>query len=133
MEVGFQRIAGQNVGKGVLNVNGTAILKLNKYLRLANYLGQGTIAGNNLANASGTLNVNGGLVNLYGPILDGGGNSPINLSQGGVLDAMSAGAASAGTIAANTLTSPDGLGIITNYAVLAVSNIMDTAAGKIAG
>jgi autotransporter-associated beta strand protein len=123
MEVGFQRIAGQNVGKGVLNVNGTAILKINKYLRMANYLGQGANANNNLANASGTLNVNGGLVNLYGPILDGGGNSLINLSQGGTLNAMPAGAASAGTIAVNTLTSPDGLGIITNYSVLAVSNM----------
>jgi autotransporter-associated beta strand protein len=123
MEVGFQRIAGQNVGKGVVNVNGTAILKINKYLRLANYLGQGANANNNLANASGTLNVNGGLVNLYGPILDGGGNSLINLSQGGVLDAMPAGAASPGTIAVNRLTSPDGLGIITNYSVLAVSNM----------
>ncbi len=123
MEVGFQRIAGQNVGKGVVNVNGAAVLKINKYLRLANYLGQGANANNNLANANGTLNVKGGLVNLYGPILDGGGNSLINLNQGGILDAMPAGAASAGTIAVNTLTSPDGLGIITNYSVLAVSNL----------
>jgi hypothetical protein len=86
---GTSTTAGFDVGTGVINVNGSAILKVNNILALA----QNTSGGS--GSPSGTLNVNGGTVRAK-TIVAGGGTSTIAMAGGTLIFTNTAGAPGGG-------------------------------------
>lgn len=85
---GTGTLAGTDVGTGTVNVNGTALLKVNNTLALAQSTGGGTGV------PSGTLNVNGGTV-MADSIVAGGGTSVITLNNATLILTNQAGVPSA--------------------------------------
>jgi autotransporter-associated beta strand protein len=119
VEIGYQSVAGQSVGRGTVNVNTTnALLKVNNDIRFGFLLPSPTDT-----NFS-TLNINGGRVSVGGNIVRGAGYdslSTITLTNNGVLDLKPAGDLSAGNIDVDVLNI--GVATLTNFGTLSVSNI----------
>ncbi len=111
-------------GWATVNVYSNATLKVNNYIRLIN-----TVPGtaNNLCRAF--LYIYGGTVQVGGDILNNGlingGNSVVTINNGGTLDLRPSNAKPAGNISVATLNY--GLGTLTNFATLSVSNLVVTA------
>ncbi len=119
-EVGYQVAAGSSAGRGVLNVNGTATLKVNNDLRLARNLGP--VSGSTLVtNSVAFVTVNGGTVTVAGNIVDGGGISTLTITNGGTVNLKANGDLTAGNIGVSTLNL--GQGTLTGFADLSVSNL----------
>ncbi len=113
--VGNGTVAGSDIGSGVINVNGTATLKVNGNLALAQSSGGG------LGVPVGTLNVNGGSC-FANTILAGSGASTITLNNGTLAITNRAGSPTAeiGTVATTNSTihlNIDGNAITTNIVV----------------
>ena len=120
LELGYQYSVGSSAGRGIMNVNGTGLLTVNKDIRMARNLGP--VSGSALVtNSIGNLNVNAGTVRVYGNIVDGGGNSILTVTNNGTVDMKPAGDTIAGNIGVRTLNI--GAGVITNYGTLNVSNL----------
>ena len=114
MEVGYQNVTGDSVGRGTLKVNG-GTLKVNKNLRLARSFAGSTDTG------SGQLIINSGTVTVAGNFLNGPGTNILTVTNNGVLNLQPAGDLTAGSISVNTLNL--GAGSVTNYSALNVGNI----------
>ena len=119
LELGYQYGTGSSAGRGIMNVNGTGLLTVNKDIRMARNLGPGSSS--LVTNSIGNLNINAGTVKVYGNIVDGGGNSILTITNKGTLDMKPAGDTVAGNIGVRTLNI--GAGTLTNYGTLNVSNI----------
>jgi hypothetical protein len=126
VEMGIQLSGGGSAGRGTLNLNndlGTpAKLTVNGDLVMAVQL-----AGNTEATGStATLNINGGILEIAGNAVDGGGNVTMTISNGGVVDMMPASDTTPGDLAVDTLNISGG-GIV-NYGTLSVSTLALTEA-----
>lgn len=126
LELGYQIAAGSSAGRGLLNVNGNALIQVNKDLRLARNLGPGTSL--LPTNSVGILTINGGTVRVGGNVVDGNvvttaglGTTTITITNGGTLDLQPAGDAAPGNVAVANLNI--GAGTLTNFSTLSVSNI----------
>ena len=78
LQIGVQGASSANISTATVNVNGTGLLVVATNLALAQVLG-----GTGAAGTSGTLNVNGGMVQATN-IIGGGGIATINLNTGTV-------------------------------------------------
>ncbi len=117
--------AGSDVGAGTVNVNGTALLKVNTTLALALNSSSGTGV------PVGTLNLNGGTVQAAN-IVGGSGSSAINLNSG-TLDALNGVIANVSTLNVGS-TSVSDPALLANAASLSVSSpIVVAANGTLAG
>jgi len=128
--VGTGTTAGSDVGTGTINVNGTATLKVNNILALAQNTGSGTGV------PSGTLNVNGGTVDSTN-IMGGGGISTINLNSG-LMDLQSTNPLPGQIANLSTLNvgdnSVDDPALLANAAIIMASNAIVIAPnGTLAG
>jgi hypothetical protein len=125
LEMGIQLTGGASAGRGILNVSiydasTPSIVKVNSNIVMAVQLEGNTEP----TGSTAVINLDGGRVEVGGDVIDGGGFSTINISNRGQLDLMPAGDASAGNVTVDILNLADGS--ITNYATLAVSNIVVT-------
>ncbi|HUS36715.1 MAG TPA: hypothetical protein VM680_15300 [Verrucomicrobiae bacterium] len=121
VEMGMQLTGGASVGHGTLNLNndlGTpAKLTVNGDLVMAVQL-----AGNTDANGStADLNINGGILEVAGNAVDGGGNVTMTISNGGIVDMMPAGDTTPGDLSVDTLNITGGE--IWDYGTLSVSTL----------
>jgi autotransporter-associated beta strand protein len=120
MEMGYQYGVGSSAARGTLNVNGSAVLNVNKDIRMARNLGP--VSGSSLVtNSVAVMTINGGTVQVYGNIVDGGGTNLITVTNNGTLNMKPAGDAVAGNIGVRVLTL--GACAFTNYGTLSVSNL----------
>jgi hypothetical protein len=119
VEVGIQLSGGGSAGRGTLNINndgGTpGVLSINADLIMAVQLPGNTEA----TGSTAAINVNGGVLEIGGNAIDGGGSATMTISNGGVVDLMPDG--TRGNIAVDTLNLSGGS--VMNYATLAVSTI----------
>jgi autotransporter-associated beta strand protein len=127
MEIGFQVVnTVAAVATGTVNVNGPGTLTVNTSLRLARYNAGGTAP-------AGTLNINGGTVKVFSDIVDGGGNSSLNLNAG-ILDMLPAGDTVPGNVAVRNMSvGSSGTAIITNAATITATNLTLAAGAVIRG
>lgn len=126
VEMGIQLSGGGSAGRGTLNLNnelGTpAKLTVNGDLVMAVQL-----AGNTEATGStATLNINGGILEVAGNGVDGGGNVTMTISNGGVVDMMPGSDTTPGDLAVDTLNISGG-GIV-DYGTLSASTLALTEA-----
>lgn len=126
VEMGIQLSGGGSAGRGTLNLNndlGTpAKLTVNGDLVMAVQL-----AGNTEATGStATLNINGGILEVAGNAIDGGGNVTMTISNGGVVDMMPTGDSTPGDLSVDTLNISGGS--IVDYGTLSVSTLALTDA-----
>ena len=118
LEVGYQTTAGNSVGRGTVNVNGTALLKVNNDLRMSFLLPSPTDT------STGTLNINGGTVTVAGNIVDGGADSStttVTVTNNGTLNMKPTGDAVAGNITVDALNV--GVASVTNYDTISTPSI----------
>lgn len=130
--IGTGTEAGTDIGTGVINVNGTATLKVNNNLALAQSSGGGTGV------PSGTLNITGGTC-LASTILVGAGSGAVNLNSATLAVTNQAGTPSARISTFTTANSTihlnlKGSAITTNVAVssLTASGVTTIAIDSIA-
>lgn len=125
IEMGIQvpgPFIGGSVGNGILNVNNDVGVGPATLIVRSNLLMTVQQPGNtDPAGSTAVLNIDGGKVMVGGDILDGGGVSTINLSNGGKLDLQPTGDLSPGNISIDTLNITDGS--VTNFAILAATSI----------
>src|SRR5437762_6679197 len=120
VEVGIQLSGGGSAGRGTLNINNDSggspgRLSINGDLIMAVQLPGNTEA----TGSTATINVNGGILEIGGNAIDGGGNVTLTISNGGVVDLMPDG--SRGNLAVDTLNLSGGA--LMDYSTLAVSTI----------
>jgi hypothetical protein len=122
LEMGIQLSDGGSVGRGTLNVNNknnvnpaTVIINGNVVMAMQ-YLGNTDASG-----STATINLNGGVMNVAGDIIDGRGLSTITIDGGGKLDLQPAGDTTPGNISIDVLNLNSG--VLVNYSILSVSNI----------
>ena len=118
VEIGYQSFGGGSVGRGTVNVNGTAVLKVNNNLRM------GYVTTGNTDTTTGTLNVNGGTVTVAGDIVDGGADvstTTLTLTNNGLVDLKPGGDSVAGNVTVDVLNI--GVANLTNYNTLTTTNI----------
>jgi hypothetical protein len=109
------------VGHGILILNNNGVTPATMFVR-GNLVMATQMPGNTDVNgATGVINVNGGILNVAGDIIDGSGASTLNIDGGGLVDLKPDGDTVAGNLSVDTLSIIDGT--LTNYSVLAVSTI----------
>jgi hypothetical protein len=119
VEMGIQLSGGGSAGRGTLKINNDSgtpgKLLVNGDLVMAVQL-----AGNTEATGStATIEVNGGILEVGGNAIDGGGTVTMTLSNGGVVDMMPAGDTTPGDLAVDVLNVGDAT--IVDYGTLSVS------------
>jgi fibronectin-binding autotransporter adhesin len=118
LEIGYQSVGGSSVGKGTVNVNGAAVLKVNNDIRL------GSVLPGNTDTTFGNLTLNGGTVTVAGNILDGGDDAALttlSVTNNATLDLQPAGDLVPGDITVDVLNI--GVATMTNWNSLATTNI----------
>lgn len=119
LEIGYQAAAGSSKARGMVNVNGTALLSVNESLRLAHDIGMG--ASSLSTNSTGFLNINGGTVQVFGNVVDGGGVATVTITNNGRLDLQPSGDSTPGDISVDTLNL--GAGTLANYGTLSFTTL----------
>lgn len=119
VEMGIQLSGGGSAGRGTLNLNNDSgtpgRLLVNGDLVMAVQLPGNTEA----TGSTATVNVNGGILEVAGNAIDGGGAVTMTVGNGGVVDMMPPGDTTPGDLAVDVLTVGDGT--IQDYGTLSVS------------
>jgi hypothetical protein len=127
VQVGIQLSGGGSVGRGTLNINNDSAILPAKLTINGDLIMAVQLPGNTESTGStAAINVNGGILEIAGNAIDGGGNTTLTIDTGGVVDLMPAGDSSRGNISVDTLNL--GGGTLTHYSTLALSTISMTGA-----
>lgn len=103
VKMGIQLTGGPTAGRGTLTINNEAALPAKLHVNGDMTLAQ-QLPGNTEATGSvATINLNGGVLEVAGNMIDAGGNVTVNLNAGGVLDLMPEGDSTRGNLGVNTL------------------------------